>query len=211
MAFGFTATKKWQLLKKTSNDKRLTFEIYFHTSRKNFSGHVSLCPYISVYSEQLKVWQKEKYNSDYGNGIIFSVRLERLTPIKQNDNWNIALSNQDNILPRVIDLIKVYALPVFEKFENIDQIITEISQNGLKLNEYFDTRYRNLPIDFLCFFGNQYIAQNAFDNYLKQQKLLANAKRVFEELKTNGHLSLYKHTTDRTMLEAYFNNLKING
>lgn len=208
--FGFKSTQKGQLLKKVSSDKKLTFEIYFQSSMRNWSGSISLWPHISISSEQLKKWQNEKYNSDNENGVIFSTRLENLTPLKnKNYDWNVALNNQDNIIPKLIDLIKTYAFPVFERFENIEQVIVEISENGLKFNEHFDTKHKNLPIDFLCFFGNQNLAQNAFDNYLKEQKLLGNAHRFFEELKATGQNS-NKFITDLTMRNAYFNNLKIN-
>ncbi|MFN6077312.1 MAG: DUF4304 domain-containing protein [Fluviicola sp.] len=165
--FGFKSTRKGQLLKKMSGDKKLSFEIYFQSSMKNWSGSVSLCPHISISSDQLKKWQQEKYKSDNETGLIFSTRLENLTPLKnKNYDWNVALNNQDNIIPNIIDLIKTYTFPVFERFENIEQVITDISENGLKLNEHFDTKHQNIPIDFICFFGNQNLAQNAFDNYL---------------------------------------------
>lgn len=208
--FGFKSTQKGQLLRKMSSDKKLIFEIYFQSSMRNWSGSVSLWPHISISSQHLKEWQIEKYNSENENGLIVSTRLENLTPLKnKNYDWNIALNNQDNIIPKLVDLIKTYAFPVFERFENKDQVIFEISENGLKLNEHFDTKHQNLPIDFLCFFGNQNIAQKAFDNYLKEQKLLGNAKRVFDELKETGQNS-NKFITDPTMRNAYFNNLKIN-
>jgi hypothetical protein len=208
--FGFKSTQKGQLLKKVSGDKKLTFEIHFQSSMRNSSSNISLCPYISIGSEQLKKWQKEKNSSDNENGLIFLTRLENITPLKnKNYDWNIVLSNQENIIPKLIDLIKTYGFPVFDRFENIDQVIAEISENGLKLNEHFATKHQNLPIDFLCFFGNQNLAQNAFDNYLKEQKLLGNAKRVFEELKTSEQNS-NKFITDLTMRSAYFNDLKIN-
>jgi|GEM_PF-530483 len=208
--FGFKSTQKGQLLKKISRDKKLKFEIYFQSSTKNWSGNVSILPQILVSSDPLKKWQKEKYNCDNENGVIFSTKLENLTPLKnKNHDWNITLTNQENVIPKLIELIKTYVLPVFEKFEDIEKVITEISEDGLKLNEHFDSKHQNLPIDFLCFFGTQDLAQYAFDNYLKEQKLFGNAKRVFDELKKSEHYS-NKFVTDITMKSAYFNEFKIN-
>lgn len=209
ISFGFKSTQRGQLLKKASRDKKLTFEIYFQSSTKNWSGSVSLWPHVLIGSEQLKKWQQEKYSSPNEDGVIFSTRLENLTPLKnKNYDWNVALENQDTIIPRLIDLIKTYIFPILDKFENLDEILAQISEDGLKLNEYFDTKGVNLPIDFLCFFGNKSTAQKAFDAYLKQQKLLKSAKRVFEELKTTGK-NTSKYTTDLTIKKAYLNALEI--
>ncbi|WP_212005913.1 DUF4304 domain-containing protein [Chitinophaga sp. HK235] len=210
-AFGFKPLQKGQLLRKSSQNKKLNFEIYFQSSTKNWSGSVSLWPHLSITSNELKKWQLQQYKTDTAAGFIFGTRLENLTPLKnKNQDWNMAISNQDHEIPKLCELIITYALPVFEKFEDIDQVLKEIATNGLALNEHFDTRHQNLPIDFLCCFGNQDIAQTAFDNYLIQQRLTGNARRVFEEMETAGNMP-NKQVTDATMKAAYLNNLKVNG
>lgn len=207
--FGFKATQKGQTLTKPSLDKKLKFEIHFQSSTRNWSGSVALWPFVSISSLALKKWQREKYNSADMDGGIFSTRLENLTPLKnKNYNWNMALNNQDNIIPQLCDNVKNFVLPLFEKFENTDQVIREITEKGMKFNEHFDAKGQNLPVDFLCCFGNKEIAQRAFNNYLKEQKLLAHAQRVYGSL-SKGQRHPYKFITDMTMEKAFLNDLKI--
>lgn len=207
--FGFKSVKKGQLLKKMSSDGEFNYEIYFQSSLRNWSGNISIWPHVSVSSNSLKKWQMEKYNSDEESGLVFSTRLENLTPLKnKNTDWNIAQNNQDNIIPKLCELIEKYVIPVFERFENVDDLLDDISTNSLALNAHFDTRHQNLPIDFLIYYGNIDIAQKSFDNYLKKQKLRNNAKRVYEEMEKTGNNS-NQFVTDFTMRRAYLNNLII--
>lgn len=206
---GFKSTKKAQYLRKKSKDGEFIFEIYFKSSRTNWSGSVIIWPYVSVSSLSLKKWQNKKYNSEEESGLIFSTKLENLTPLKnKNTDWNVAVANQDNIIPKLCELIKKYAIPVFDRFENIDNLVTDISTNFLVLNEHFDTKHQNLPIDFLMFYRGVDFTQEIFNNFLNQQKLKNNAKRVFEEMKKTGYCT-NKFITDITMEKAYLNNLKI--
>lgn len=209
--YGFNAAQKGQTLTKPSKDKRLKFELHFQSSTRNWSGGIAILPFVFVSSPQLKKWQKEKYNSGEEGGGIFTTRLENLTPLKnKNYNWNIALNNQENTIPKLCELIITYVFPLFNKFENADKVIIEIAEKGLRFNEHFDPKDQNLPIDFLCCFGNQELAQKAFDNYLREQKLIGNAKRVFDALQGGKHYA-HKFITDMTMEKAFLNNLKING
>lgn len=207
---GFKSTKKGQVLRKKSKNGEFVFEIYFQSSMRNWSGSVVIWPHISVSSLSLKKWQNEKYNSEEESGLIFSTKLENITPLKnKNTDWNIALANQDNIIPKLCELIEKYAVPVFEKLENLNNLLNDIADNSLVLNEHFDTKHQNLPIDFLIYYGSIDFAQKIFDNYLNEQKLHNKAKRVFEEMEKTGECAI-KFVTDITMEKAYLNNLKIN-
>lgn len=209
--FGFKAIKKGQVLKKSSDNKLFDFVITFSSSSKNWSGSVAVNPYISVESKQLKKWRKEKYNSEDVSAIIFRTSLESITPLKGKHNeWNIAINNQENSIPKLSETIKKYVFPVFEKFEDIEHLLREITQNGLQLNEHFDSKNQNLPIDFLVYYGDLKTAEVAFNNYLNTQKLRGRATSFYKKIEEDKNTS-YGNMTDITMKKAFLNELKIHS
>lgn len=208
---GFKPMQKAQTLRKTTRNKKVYLDIHFQSSVKNWNGGITLWPYLSIASGELKKWQIQQHPDENANGTIFATRLENLTPLKnKNQDWNMAVSNQENVIPKLCELIVTYALPLFDKFEDMDQVVQYIVANGVAFNEHFDTRHQNLPIDFLCCFGSQKLAQTAFDNYLQQQKLTGNAKRFYDEMAAKGEAA-NKNITDSTMRAAYRNKLTINN
>jgi hypothetical protein len=208
--YGFKPMQKAQTLRKTARHKKVHFDIHFQSSVKNWSGSITLWPYLSIASGELKKWQIQQHQDKNATGMIFATRLENLTPLKnRRQDWNMAVSNQEQVIPQLCELIIAYALPLFDKFEDTDQVVQDIVANGVAFNEHFDTRHQNLPIDFLCCFGSQQLAQAAFDNYLRQQKLTAGAKRVYEEMAAQKP-PVNKNATDITMRAAYRNHLQIH-
>lgn len=209
-AYGFKPMQKAQTLRKTTRNKKVYFDIHFQSSVKNWSGGVTLWPYLTIASGELKKWQIQQHQDKDATGMIFATRLENLTPLKnKNQDWNMAVSNQENVIPQLCELIITYALPLFDKFEDTDLAVQDMVANGVAFNAHFDARHQNLPIDFLCCFGSQELAQAAFDNYLHQQKLTAGAKRVYEEMAAQKP-PVNKNITDSTMRAAYRNHLTIN-
>ncbi|WP_167333098.1 DUF4304 domain-containing protein [Maribacter forsetii] len=209
--FGFKAIKKGQVLKKSSDNRLFDFVITFSSSSKNWSGSVAVIPYISVESKQLKKWRKEKYNSEDVSAIIFRTSLESITPLKgKNNEWNMAINNQENSIPKLSETIKKYVFPIFEKFENIEHLLREITQNGLQLNEHFNSKNQNLPIDFLLYYGDLKTAEVAFNNYLNTQKLKGRATSFYKKIEEDKNTS-YGNMTDITMKKAFINELKIQS
>ncbi len=209
---GFKPLQKGQLLRKPSEDKEFSFEIYFQTLHTNWSGGIALIPQIRVTSKTLKKWRQKKYNIGNEDDLIFQTRLENLTPMKnKNYNWNVSLNNQENVAEKLSDLIKQYAIPLFNKFENSKKAVDFIESNGIKLNEHFNTKSIELPIDFLCCYTDKTTAQMIFDNYLDENKMFGHAKRVYEELQASGqtYLATNRYVTDRMFNLAYINNFKL--
>lgn len=210
---GFKSFQKGQLLKKPSEDKEFSFEIYFQSLHTNWSGGIALIPHVNLLSKTLKEWQKKKYNEENAGGLIFGTRLENLTPLKnKNYNWNVSLNNQENVSEKLSDLIIKFAIPLFNKFENKKKAVEFIVCNGVKFNEYFNTKFQELPIDFLCCYADKISAQKAFDNYLTENKMFVQCKRVYNELQASGltYLTTNKYVMDRMFNLAYINNLMIN-
>lgn len=213
LEIGFKPFQKGQLLKKLSQDKEFTFEIYFQSLHSNWSGVVALIPHIRILSKNLKKWRQKKYDNDSAGDLIFQTRLENLTPLKnKNYDWNVSLNNQDSICKKLSDLLIKYAIPLFNIFDNKTQAVDFIVNNGVKFNEHFNTKFQELPIDFLCCCGDQISAQKAFDNYLTENKLSAHCQRIYDELKASEqtYLTTVKHAFDRMFNLAYINDLKIN-
>ncbi|QJB32910.1 hypothetical protein HF329_16925 [Chitinophaga oryzae] len=208
---GFKPMQKAQTIRKTTRNKKVYLDIHFQSSVKNWSGGVMLWPYLSIASNELKRWQVQQHREGNATGTIFATRLENLTPLKnKTQDWNMAVSNQDNVIPKLCELIVAYTLPLVDLLEDTDQAVQFMVANGVAFNEHFDTRHQNLPIDFLCCFGSVALAQKAFDNYLLQQKLTASAKRFYEEIAAKGEVA-NRVVTDSTMRAAYRNKLTING
>lgn len=206
---GFKPMQKAQTLRKTTQHKNIHLDIHFQSSMKNWSGSISLWPYLRIHSAVLKKWQVQQHGDKNATGAIFATRLENLTPLKnKNQDWNMAVSNQDNVIPQLCGLIVMYALPLLDRFEDIPQVLQDIAAHGMAFNEHFDTRHQHLPIDFLCCFGSPEIAQTAFDHYLKEQKLAGSARRFYDEMTAKGEAS-NKVVTDMTMRAAYQNKLII--
>jgi len=210
---GFSPFQKGQLLRKTSEDKEFSFEIYFQSLHTNWRGGVSLIPQIRVTSKSLKKWRQNKYNEGNEVDLIFQTRLENLTPLKdKNYDWNVSLNNQQNVAVKLIDLLMKYAIPFFDIFENKNRAVDFMTNNGIKFNEHFDTKFIELPIDFLCYYADKKTAQIVFDNYIKENKMFGHAKRVYDELQASGqtYLETNRYVTDRMFNLAYLNDLRIN-
>lgn len=209
---GFKPLQKGQLLRKTSEDKEFSFEIYFQSLHTNWSGGVSLIPHIRITSKTLKKWRQKKYNEGNEVDLIFQTRLENLTPLKnKNYDWNISLNNQENVAEKLGGLIIKYAIPLFDIFENKKNAVDFMVNNGIKFNEHFDTKFIKLPIDFLCCYADKMTAQIIFDNYINENKMFGHAKRVYDELEASGqtYLEANRFVTDSMFNLAYINNLKI--
>nr|WP_295865122.1 DUF4304 domain-containing protein [uncultured Chitinophaga sp.] len=208
---GFKPMQKAQTIRKTTRNKKVYLDIHFQSSVKNWNGGITLWPYLSIASAELKKWQLQQHQEVDATGTIFATRLENLTPLKhKTQDWNMAVSNQENVIPKLCELIVAYALPLIDLFEDTDQAVQFMVANGVAFNEHFDTRHQNLPVDFLCCFGSTALAQQAFDNYLLQQKLTGSAKRFYEEIAAKGEVA-NRVVTDSTMRAAYRNQLTISS
>lgn len=212
LEIGFKPLQKGQLLRKASEDKEFSFEIYFQSLHTNWSGKISLIPQVRVTSKTLKKWRQEKYNLGNEGDLIFQTRLEKLTPMKnKNYDWNVSLNNQGNVAEKLGNLITEFALPFFSVFENKKKAVDFFVRKGIQFNEHFDTKLEELPIDFLCCYADKISAQLIFNNYIKENKMSGHAKRVYNELQTSGkiYLDTNKYITDRMFNLAYINNLEI--
>ena len=85
--------KKWQLLKKYSDDKDIYYEIYFETSCKNYSASVSIRPKIFIYSKELKKWEIEQTKNEYSEGLIYYNQIGYISPYNSYKRMEFGRSN----------------------------------------------------------------------------------------------------------------------
>ena len=76
----FKPTQKGQKLTKLASDKEISFEIYFSSSMRNYSGSVSILPQIAIYCKRLKKLMQEE--PSYSTDLVFVSHLGYLTPHK---------------------------------------------------------------------------------------------------------------------------------
>ena len=77
----FKPTQKGQNLTKIGGDKDISFEIYFSSSMRNYSGSVSILPQVAIYCKRLKKLMQEELPCS--TDLVFVSYLSYLTPRKQ--------------------------------------------------------------------------------------------------------------------------------
>lgn len=162
--FGFKASQKGACLKKVSINKDLTFEISFQSSTLNSNGYVKLLPHILITSRRLKKWLKAQTNDVYRNDIIYSSQLGYISHFQEWKSWNVSGISQEKTIAEVINVIKTYALPIFDLFEDINSTIKFLMRTGTKFNRY--TAKSLTPLAFMLCVASKEEAQCFFNNYL---------------------------------------------
>ncbi|MBB5623474.1 hypothetical protein HDE69_004560 [Pedobacter cryoconitis] len=162
--FGFKASQKGACLKKISIHKEFTFEISFQSSTLNSNGYVKLLPHILITSRRLKKWLKAQTDDVYSNDIIYSNQLGYISHFQEWKSWNVSGISQEKAIAEVIDVIKTYAIPIFDLFEDINSTIQFLMNKGTKFNRY--TAQSLTPLAFMLCFASKEEAQCFFDNYL---------------------------------------------
>lgn len=108
-----------------------------------------------VESDVLLQWRKRKYNED---DCIDSVIIDTITRLtRQNNDWKDywvdTFMERERVIKEISDQINQYALPFFERFSNLEQLIEDVERDGFlphrKKNEKYNQK-RNM--DFVeCF------------------------------------------------------------
>lgn len=179
--FGFKASQKGACLKKAIRNKDLTFEISFQSSTLNSNGYVKLLPHILITSKRLKKWLKEQTSDVYSNDTIYSNQLGYISHFQEWKSWNVSGISQEKTIAEVIDVIKTYAIPIFDLFEDTNNAIHFLMHKGTKFNRYTDKSLT--PLAFMLCFASKDEAQCFFDNYLIDapgKRLLLNLYKELE-------------------------------
>lgn len=178
----FKPTQKGQKLTKLASDKDISFEIYFSSSMRNYSGSVSILPQIAIYCKRLKKLMQEEL--PYSRDLVFVSYLSYLTPRRQFRDWQLAGASFEPSVREISAAIKDCALPIFELFEDKQKAVELMMQRGAKFNKNlsaFDLR----PIYFVYYFGGRDAAETFFNVCLSDCTYKGRFYKLYEEL-ANG-------------------------
>ena len=112
----FKVVSKGQKLKKLSQNKDLTFEIYFQANRNNYACSVEFVPHVFIYSKDMK-------KANYHNGFVYGGELGSLLNRKAWHWWQLAGASYQYTVDEVSKLLKEHIIPVFDDFEDTESNI----------------------------------------------------------------------------------------
>ena len=200
----FKPTQKGQRLTKIGGDKDISFEIYFSSSMRNYSGSVSILPQVAIYCKRLKKLMQEELS--YSTDLVFVSYLSYLTPRRQFRDWQLAGASFEPSVREISAVIKDYALPIFELFEDKKKAVEFMMQRGAKFNKNlsaFDLR----PIYFIFYFGGRDAAEAFFNACLSECTYKGRFYKLYEEL-ANGAEADFSRSSFMSDTEAKFAFLK---
>ena len=130
-----------------------TFGFYFQPSIR-FS---SICFHARFFveSDVLLQWRKQKYNED---DCIDSVIIDTITRLtRQNNDWKDywvdTFMERERVIKEISDQINQYALPFFDRFSNLEQLIEDVEMDGfLPHRKKYEKYNQKRNMDFVeCF------------------------------------------------------------
>lgn len=163
---GFSYLRSTNTLIKDDNIEDLQFMVDFGTTARNQKNvQVNFNVHLVIRSSRLKAWRKKMFlakNWGEPDDLITNIGLGHL--MANNDyasgSWNLIESNPKIIL----DAIERYALPAFQKFNRVDELIQDL-RNGETIPFCFDFQ----KLDFLMCFGGQEFAAECLNTILSER------------------------------------------
>lgn len=185
---GFKAFEKGQILKKSSADKDLYFEIYFQSSFRNESSSIQILPHINIYSKILKKWQVEHTKNEYSQGLIFGNQIGYITPFNNWKEWNLAGLSYEKSIAEITENIQQHVFPIFDIFNSKEKAIEFLKNNGTQFNEWGEPSL--LSLDFLLCFSEQETAELFLNNFVSHCPYKSKIIKLYETLETESHIEL---------------------
>ena len=175
----FKPTQKGQKLTKLASNKDISFEIYFSSSMRNYSGSVSILPQVAIYCKRLKKLMQEELS--YSTDLVFVSYLGYLTQFR---DWQLAGASFEPSVSEISAAIKDCALPIFELFEDKRKAVEFMTQRGAKFNKNLSA-FDLCPIYFVYYFGGKDAAEAFFNVCLSDCTYKGRFYKLYEEL-ANG-------------------------
>lgn len=163
----FKIISKGQTLKKISENKDLTYKIYFQANRNNYECSVEFIPHIAIYSKGMK-------KANINNGFVFGGEIGSLlgrTPFKW---WQLAGASYKYTVEEISGLIRDRIMPIFDDFEDTETNIDNIL-NGKSI-------VHNL-LYYVYYFGGKDKAEKYFNKILKEDKFKNKYISFYNKLK----------------------------
>ncbi|MFR2883763.1 DUF4304 domain-containing protein [Veillonella nakazawae] len=163
----FKVVSKGQKLKKLSQNKDLTFEIYFQANRNNYACSVEFVPHVFIYSKDMK-------KANYHNGFVYGGELGSLLNRKAWHWWQLAGASYQYTVDEVSKLCEEYIIPLFAGFEDTERNIEKLIEGDI--NDY------NLPY-YIYHYGGKDKAQQYFNKIIKNSELRSMYIDFYNQLK----------------------------
>jgi hypothetical protein len=187
--FGFKPIQKGKVLKKTSKDKDLTYSIVLDESRYNSRNDVKMAVYFTVHSKKTKKWLFEQTQNTYGVGLVYYAYVKQL--VKQNNpEWNIAGSDFEPSVTKMIAAIAEQALPVFEQFEQPADVAVFLAQHGTLFTAFSESESH--PLAYLICAGFKVEAEQFISTYVASlpKPWRNNLLAVYKDLPAAANINL---------------------
>nr|WP_314469718.1 hypothetical protein [uncultured Campylobacter sp.] len=197
----FKPTQKGQKLTKLASNKDISFEIYFSSSMRNYSGSVSILPQVAIYCKRLKKLMQEELS--YSTDLVFVSYLGYLTQFR---DWQLAGASFEPSVSEISAAIKDCALPIFELFEDKRKAVEFMTQRGAKFNKNLSA-FDLCPIYFVYYFGGKDAAEAFFNVCLSECTYKGRFYKLYEEL-ANGAEADFSRSSFWSDTEAKFAFLK---
>lgn len=196
---GFKAVQKGRMLTRLSKNKNFSFEIYFDTSRRNYKFSIEIKPIISIICNKTKT-------------CIFEKNIGYLTARQEYQTWNLAGASFEPTIKEITEKIQVFILPIFELFENTDNILEFLLKNGTKFNKYI----RDLSIEpfyFIFNYGGKEKAEIFINHFVTNCSYKGKFYRSYEILKSlpkeEIDLKVSSFVGEDVLKFAVFNDIKL--
>ena len=208
--YGFKSAQKGQILKKVSKDKDIAFVIDFQSSLRNYERSISIRPHIHITSKQLEQWGSLQGFND--KGVIFGrTNIGYITAFQNYKEWNLAGLSYENVVREIVELLKNYALPLFEIFETQENAIAFLSNDELRFNKWTKKDFSCLP--FMICFATKAQAEKYLDHCIKNCNWGGRVKGLYKELAKTETIDLnYREFVGADIVKlAFVNKLKLKG
>jgi Domain of unknown function (DUF4304) len=149
---GFKVGQKGKLLKKTAQDKDLSFAITFEEDRYSSQTEVKMSVYCTIHSKKTKKWNIEQTKNQYDVGMVYYAYLKKL--VGKNDvNWNVATKEVETSTNEIMAAIEQQFLPIFTLFEDSSKAADFLAENGTKFTAFSEIAF--YPLAYLICMGYQ--------------------------------------------------------
>ena len=209
--YGFKYSKSTHHIVRKSSDGKLIYKLGFSSSAGNQKGEsVILDIYFQVLSTGLKNFRKQlnkKHlitNSGQPDDLVTTVNFGYLTDRNcfEDGHWNLITTSPNFILSQ----LEKFALPGFNKFENLDILISTLRKQGQTPELYMDFR----TLDFVMFYGGFEAASDVLKQMLLNRKWSVDYRNLYSNLEKGLPLDDKRHLLISLVERGFIYGIKIN-
>jgi len=210
---GFISSQKGVVLKYKVPTNGFELLLKFHIIQSDVKQSMAIDCMLSVLSEELKEWRLKQYRSkDLATDTVFMANLQDVIPEQPKKfTWEVNQKNEQEFKEHLKQLLSLYANPIYNFFTDKQLLIAHVVENGWRLNDYMQANNFAYPIDFMCCFATKEDNIQGFNNYLKREGLVGQAKRIYKEMSSPKYKGFITSdsTEDKVFQLAYLHKIPI--